>query len=424
MKAILASIALLPAAAAFAADAGLPPAQQELYDAERAFVRLAAEKGFRDSFYAYFADTGIAFNPHPFRVRTALAGAPPSPGPMGAAWAPVYGDISAAGDLGWDTGPLVFQGKNGAPDRHGMFFSIWKRQADGQFKVVLDVGSDTPAAVVPLDEPAQTSHRASGPAPAAVDVAAAKDSLIRRRTSLPRNGRERKPRSRLWQPALGRGARASPGRDARRRPRCARRMGQHARPRKLRASRSSPTSRSRATSATPTATTSGRAMQPEAGYYARVWKKDAKGDWRIVMDTVSPVPAGTKPLTAELMKAEEPYLEGRWAEAETAYRQYLDANPSNAFAWNRLGTSQVQQKKYADAVKSLARGIEIGGGTPVDFYNLACAHALAGQPDAALDNVERAIGAGFKKRAQYESDPDLASLRELPRFKSLMQPLE
>jgi len=124
MKAILASLALLPAAAALAADAGLPPAQQELYDTERAFVRLAAEKGFRDSFYAYFADTGIAFNPHPFRVRTALAGAPPSPGPMGAAWAPVYGDISRAGDLGWDTGPLVFQGKNGAPDRHNMFFSI------------------------------------------------------------------------------------------------------------------------------------------------------------------------------------------------------------------------------------------------------------------------------------------------------------
>ncbi len=82
---------------------------------------------------------------------------------MGAAWAPVYGDISRAGDLGWDTGPLVFQGKNGAPDRHGMFFSIWKRQADGQFKVVLDVGSDTPAAVVPLDEPAQTSYRALRP---------------------------------------------------------------------------------------------------------------------------------------------------------------------------------------------------------------------------------------------------------------------
>ena len=76
-----------------------------------------------------------------------------------------------------------------------------------------------------------------------------------------------------------------------------------------------------------------------------------------------------------------------------------------------------------DAVKSLERAIEIGGGTPVDFYNLACAYALSGEPDEALDNVERAIGAGFKHRDQYESDPDLASLRELPRFKALMQPL-
>src|SRR5687767_10018900 len=141
MKTLLAAFAALPAAA-FAVDAGLPPAQQELFDAERAFVRLAAERGFRDSFYAYFADDGIAFNPHPFRVRAALANQPSAPGPMGADWAPVYGDISAAGDLGWNTGPLVFAGRDGQPARHGMFFSVWKRQPDGSFKVVLDIGSD------------------------------------------------------------------------------------------------------------------------------------------------------------------------------------------------------------------------------------------------------------------------------------------
>ena len=78
---------------------------------------------------------------------------------MGAVWAPVYGDIAAAGDLGWDTGPLVFEGKNGAADRHGMFFSIWKRQADGSFKVVLDIGSDTPSPVVPMNEPAHVSSQ-------------------------------------------------------------------------------------------------------------------------------------------------------------------------------------------------------------------------------------------------------------------------
>ena len=423
MKTAIALIAFLHVVTATGADAGLPPAQQELFDTERAFVRLAAEKGFRDSFYAYFADDGIAFNPHPFRVRTALAGQPPSPGPMGAVWAPVYGDISQAGDLGWDTGPLVFEGKNGAPDRHGMFFSIWKRQADGTFKVVLDVGSDTPSAVVPMNEPVHSSYRAKADLPGSVDVAAATTSLVAlERAFLATAASESLGRaygSRLDEEARVHRPGAMPvvGRIA---------LGEWA---------NAQGAKYRGEPLAADVSTSGDlgyaygnyeklGETPEAGYYVRVWKQDANGDWRIVMDTVSPLPAGVTPLTADLMRAEEPYLAGRWAEAEAAYQRYVDANPKNAFAWNRLGTSQVQQKKYAEAVQSLERGIEIGGGAAIDYYNLACAYALSGAPDKALDNVERAIGAGFKRRAQYESDPDLASLRELPRFKALIGPLQ
>lgn len=424
MKLLCAALAALPAAA-FAADAGLPPAQQQLFDAERAFVRLAAEKGFRDSFYTWFADDGIAFNPHPFRVRTALAGAPSSPGPMGAVWAPVYGDISAAGDLGWNTGPLVFQGKDGAPDRHGMFFSVWKRQADGSFKVVLDVGSDTPSAVVPIDEPAHTSWRAgaTGAASARADAAAAKAGLLSAEQSFHVTaaseslgrayGSRLADEARVHRP----GAMPVTGRVA---------LGEWA---------DTQAGKFRGETLFADVASSGDlgyawgnyeklGDAPDAGYYARVWKKDTKGDWRIVMDTVSPVPAGVKPLTAELMQAETPYLEGRWAEAEAAYQLYLDANPGNAFAWNRLGTAQVAQKRYGPAIASLERAIGIGGGTGIDYYNLACAYALTGVPDKALDNVERAIGAGFKRRSQYETDADLASLRELPRFKALVAPLE
>ena len=423
MRAAIALIAFLPVATATAADAGLPPAQQELFDTERAFVRLAAEKGFRDSFYAYFADDGIAFNPHPFRVRTALAGQPPSAGPMGAIWAPVYGDVAQAGDLGWDTGPLVFEGRNGAPDRHGMFFSIWKRQADGTFKVVLDVGSDTPSAVVPMNEPVHSSHRAKADPPEYVDIAGATANLI---------AVERAFLAIAASESLGRAYGSRLDEEARvHRPGAMPVVGRVA----LNEWANAQGAKYRGEPLAADVSKSGDlgyaygnyeklGEAPEAGYYARVWRRDDRGDWRIVMDTVSPLPAGVAPLTADLMRAEEPYLAGRWAEAETAYQQYVDANPKNAFAWNRLGTSQVQQKKYAEAVRSLERGIEIGGGAAVDYYNLACAYALSGAPDKALDNVERAIGAGFKRRAQYESDPDLASLHELPRFKALIEPLE
>jgi ketosteroid isomerase-like protein len=29
---------------------------------------------------------------------------------------------------------------------------------------------------------------------------------------------------------------------------------------------------------------------PEKGYYVRVWKRDAKGKWKLVFDTTSPIP--------------------------------------------------------------------------------------------------------------------------------------
>ena len=161
-----------------AEDSALPRAQQELVNAERAFVRLAAERGFRDSFHAWFADDGIAFNPHSFNVKAALAGRPSSGGPMGAVWAPFYGDVAEAGDLGWHTGPLVFAGRGGQSDRHGMFFSVWKRQVHRAWRVVLDVGADTPGAVVAIDTPFQTPHRSAGTADATIDARTAAAGLF------------------------------------------------------------------------------------------------------------------------------------------------------------------------------------------------------------------------------------------------------
>ncbi|HEX9707313.1 MAG TPA: hypothetical protein VGA24_06700 [Steroidobacteraceae bacterium] len=422
MKAVLGSLAILFLPPALAADAGLNPAQQEMVDAERAFVRLAAERGFRDSFFTYFADDGIAFNPHPFRVRTALANQPPSPAPMGAIWAPVYGGIAEAGDLGWNTGPLVFEGKGGQPDRHGMFFSVWKRQADGQFKVVLDVGSDTPTAVVPMDTPVQSSHRAAANPPASADVAAETAALL---------ALEREFLATAQSESLGRAYGSRLSDDARvHRPGVMPVVGRVA----LGEWANAQVAKYRGEPLAADVSRSGDlgyaygnyeklGETPEAGYFARVWKRDSKGDWRIVMDTISPLPAGVKPLTAELQRAEELYFAGRWAEAEAAYQKHVDENPGNAFAWNRLGSSQIFLKKYPDAIRNLERSIELSGGIPADFYNLACAYALSGEPDKSLDNVETAIAKGLRNRSQYESDPDLASLRELPRFKALMQPL-
>jgi tetratricopeptide (TPR) repeat protein len=304
-----------------------------------------------------------------------------------------------------------------------MFFSVWKRQADGKFKVVLDIGSDTPEAVVPLEEPPHSSWRPGSGTKPRGDPDAARESLLER---------ERAFLADAASAGLGRAYAGRLADEARvHRPSVMPVVGHVA----LGDWAAAQGAKYRGEALFADVARSGDlgyawgsyekvGAAPEAGYFARVWKKDATGEWRIVMDTVSPLPDGVKPMTAALLAADEPYLEGRWAEAEAAYSAYLQANPGNAFAWNRLGTSQLQQKKYPEAVASLGRAIEMGGGSGLDFYNLACAQALSGDADAALDSIERAIANGFRRRAQYESDPDLASLRTLPRFQALVQPLE
>ncbi len=53
-------------------------------------------------------------------------------------------------------------------------------------------------------------------------------------------------------------------------------------------------------------------------------------------------------------------------------------------------------------------------------YNVACLYAVEGAHGEALDCLEAVVAAGFRNREWMERDPDLASLRESSRFRSLM----
>jgi ketosteroid isomerase-like protein len=62
-------------------------------------------------------------------------------------WKPVGADISASGDLGYTYGAYEFRSKDkdGKPAiSHGKYTSIWKKQKDGSWKVVLDMGNASP----------------------------------------------------------------------------------------------------------------------------------------------------------------------------------------------------------------------------------------------------------------------------------------
>jgi len=64
-------------------------------------------------------------------------------------WTPVGADIAASGDLGYTYGNYEFQTKDDSGKSvvdHGHYTSIWKKQKDGSWKVVLDMGNAGPDA--------------------------------------------------------------------------------------------------------------------------------------------------------------------------------------------------------------------------------------------------------------------------------------
>jgi ketosteroid isomerase-like protein len=59
-------------------------------------------------------------------------------------WTPVGADISSSGDMGYTYGTYEFASsdRNGKPVvDHGKYTTIWKKQKDGSWKVVLDMGN-------------------------------------------------------------------------------------------------------------------------------------------------------------------------------------------------------------------------------------------------------------------------------------------
>ncbi len=122
-------------------------ALNSLAEAERAFSKRCGEVGFRQSFLDNFAPEGVYFGPNPKNCQENLSKLPEEPRPAFPPfeWAPATADVSAAGDLGYTTGPVRFWSKDGSKAvRWGYYFSVWRREGRGPWKVIVDLGIDIP----------------------------------------------------------------------------------------------------------------------------------------------------------------------------------------------------------------------------------------------------------------------------------------
>jgi ketosteroid isomerase-like protein len=141
------TLALVLSVAPVFAQGGISSGLRKMADTERAFAKRAQEVTVRDAFIEFFADESIGFEPDPTPARGSLRKQTrPQPAGFQLLWEPRLGDIAASEDLGYLTGPSETIAP-GQPPRHGNYFSVWKRQPDGEFRVILDVGGGTPEKV-------------------------------------------------------------------------------------------------------------------------------------------------------------------------------------------------------------------------------------------------------------------------------------
>lgn len=113
---------------------------EKVFNTEKAFEKMVAEKGIKDGFIEFMSPTGIIFRPEAVNARESFASRPASPASL--TWNPIWIDVSSNGAIAYSIGNSVFRpkGKDDPNKIFGHYLSIWNRQANGEYRAALDTG--------------------------------------------------------------------------------------------------------------------------------------------------------------------------------------------------------------------------------------------------------------------------------------------
>lgn len=133
------------------ADSTMNPGKILLFDLEARFAKDVAEKGGA-GFAEWFADDGVTLGNGVAAVVGKVAiekSTTWSPRDYQLTWTPTDAVMGPSGDMGYTWGHFEGHSKdaNGNPvTTSGRYMTIWRKQSDGAWKVVLDAGANEPAA--------------------------------------------------------------------------------------------------------------------------------------------------------------------------------------------------------------------------------------------------------------------------------------
>jgi quercetin dioxygenase-like cupin family protein len=92
--------------------------------------------------------------------------------------------------------------------------------------------------------------------------------------------------------------------------------------------------------------------------------------------------------------------------------------PHEVSAWEYTfaASPHIRAGRFDAAREMLHEGLEAKPGSPAILYDLACVEALAGESDRALELLNESVSAEERFRGYAQTDDDLASIRDDPRF--------
>jgi len=117
------------------------PDLKAIVDTERAFAKMARDQNTRDAFLFYMADSvvtsgkeGPIIGKENFKQQKVTN--------SWLNWDIAFADVDASGTLGYTSGPWEFRTNktDDKPTAYGEFNSIWRKQANGSWKNILDIG--------------------------------------------------------------------------------------------------------------------------------------------------------------------------------------------------------------------------------------------------------------------------------------------
>jgi len=105
------------------------------------------------------------------------------------------------------------------------------------------------------------------------------------------------------------------------------------------------------------------------------------------------------------------------------YEKLLSAYPDFIDVLIPLGGAYTRRGLHEKGLQVDLRLSRLRGSDPLTWYNLACSYSLLKRTEEASEALRRAIEVGYTDFQYLQNDPDLANLRQSPKYRELLESL-